>query len=229
MKKAPMPGGLVFLKNIGVKVDAFTTSGTIAEGTGINHRRVREAIRKHQKAFESFGVLGAYLTETPENQTGGRKATGYLLNEQQAVFLLTLLKNTPVVVEFKRCLVREFFNARQELDRREVQRAVKLPVRRSLTDAIRDSGENKRFRGHAFATYTNLIYKTVTGRSAAQMRKDAGLPKGADVVPLLSADTLSLVTRREAQVTTLLDCGMRYDAIKTVLEGGKTHDRSRES
>lgn len=187
MKKAPMPGGLVFLKNIGVKVDAFTTSGTIAEGTGINHRRVREAIRKHQKAFESFGVLGAYLTETPENQTGGRKATGYLLNEQQAVFLLTLLKNTPVVVEFKRCLVREFFNARQELDRREVQRAIKAPVRRSLTDAIRDSGENERMHGHAYTAYTNLIYKAAAGRTAAQMRKDAGLPKGADVVPLLTA------------------------------------------
>ena len=67
-----------------------------------------------------------------------------------------------------------------------------------------------------------MIYKAVTGRSAAKIRKDAGLPRGADVVPLLSADTLALVTRRENQVAALLDCGMRYDAIKTVLEGGKT-------
>lgn len=229
MKKDPMPGGLVFLESIGVKIDAFTTSSTIASGTGINHRRVREAIHRHQKAFESFGVLVAYQTETAANKTGGRKATGYLLNEQQAAFLLTLLKNTPAVVEFKRRLVLEFFNARQELARRDAQRTVKLPVRRSLTDSIRDSGENKRFRGHAFAAYTNLIYKAVTGRTAAQMRKDAGLPKGADVVSLLTADELARVTKREAQVATLLDCGMRYDAIKTVLEGGKTHDRSRKS
>lgn len=229
MKKAPLPGGLVFLESIGVKIDAFTTSGTIASGTGINHRRVREAIHRHQKAFESFGVLVAYQTETAANKTGGRKATGYLLNEQQAAFLLTLLKNTPVVVEFKRRLVLEFFNARQELARREVERAIKAPVRRSLTDAIRDSGENERMHGHAYTAYTNLIYKAATGRTAAQMRKDAGMPKGADVVPLLTADELARVTKREAQVTTLLDCGMRYDTIKTVLEGGKTHDHSRES
>lgn len=190
MKKDSMLGGLVFLKSIGVKVDAFTTSGTIAEGTGINHRRVREAIRKHQKAFESFGVLGAYQTETTENQTGGRKATGYLLNEQQAVFLLTLLKNTPVVVEFKRCLVR---------------------------------GENERMHGHAYNAYTNLIYKAATGKTAMQLRKKRGVDHHADVVPLLTADELARVTKREAQVTTLLDCGMTYDAIRAVLLGGLSH------
>ena len=124
---------------------------------------------------------------------------------------------------FKKALVRGFFEARQELDRREVQRAIKAPVHRTLTDAIRDSGENERMHGQAFPTYINLIYKAVTGRTAAQMRKDAGLPKGADVVPLLTADELASVTKREAQVTTLLDCGMTYDAIRAVLLGGLSH------
>ena len=48
---------LVFLESTGLKMDAFTTSGTIAEGTGIAGRKVKEAIRKHKADFETFGVL----------------------------------------------------------------------------------------------------------------------------------------------------------------------------
>lgn len=214
---------LVFFESIGIKIDAFTTSRTIAEGTNIEPRKVKDAIRKHQKAFESFGVLASYQAETKNNKAGGRKAVDYLLNEQQAAFLLTLLKNTPVVVEFKRRLVSEFFKARQELARREVQRAVKVPVRRSLTDAIRDSGEAERMKGYAYNSYTNLIYKTVTGKNAVMLRKSRGAERGADVVGLLTADELAEVTKREAQVCTLLDCGMQYEAIREILQGGVTH------
>ena len=81
------------------------------------------------------------------------------------------------MVEFKRRLVSEFFKARQELARREAQRAVKVPVRRSLTDAIRDSGEAERMKGYAYNSYTNLIYKTVTGKNAVMLRKSRGAEK----------------------------------------------------
>lgn len=59
--------------------EPYTTSEIIAAGTGINHRRVRDAIRKYQSDLEAFGVLGAYQTKTPNNQEGGRNATGYIL------------------------------------------------------------------------------------------------------------------------------------------------------
>lgn len=226
MKKEPIPSGLVFIKPTGSRMEPYTKADIISAYAQVQRKTVNDLIRKHEKDLEEFGVLRFEIALPPPGSKGGRPEKIYHLNEQQATLLITYLKNTEPVRRFKKALVREFFNVRQELARRDAQRAVKLPVRRSLTDAIRDSGEDKRFRGHAFATYTNLIYKTVTGHSAAQMRKEAGLPKGADVVPLLTADELALVTKREAQVTTLLDCGMRYDAIKTVLEGGKTHDRS---
>ncbi len=228
MKKAPLPDGLVFIKPAGSRMEPYTTADTVAQYAQVQQQTVEHLIRKHKSDLEEFGTLRFEIRACP-HRTGASLQKLYHLNEQQATLLITYLRNTEPVRRFKKALVREFFNVRQELSRRDAQRAVKLPVRRSLTDAIQDSGENERFRGHAFATYTNLIYKTVTGRSAAQMRKEAGLPKGTDVVPLLTADELALVTKREAQVTTLLDCGMRYDAIKTVLEGGKTHDRSRES
>lgn len=214
----------MLVKPIGSHMEPYTTADAVAEWTHIKQETIDHLIRKHKGDLEEFGVLGFEIRLPLAGSKGGRPEKLYHLNEQQATLLITYLRNTEPVRVFKKALVRGFFEARQELARRTSQRAIKLPVRRTLTDAIRDSGENERFHGHAFAVYTNLIYKAVTGHTAAQMRKDAGLPKGADVVPLLSADTLALVTRRENQVAALLDCGMKYDAIKDILEGGKTHE-----
>lgn len=222
MKKAPLSGGLVFIKPAGSRMEPYTTADTVAQYAQVRHKTVNELIRKHEADLKEFGLL-VFEMEAVERARGVKYAKVYHLNEQQATLLITYLRNTEPVRRFKKALVRGFFEARQELDRREVERAIKAPVHRTLTDAIRDSGENERMHGQAFPTYINLIYKAVMGRTAAQMRKDAGLPKGTDVVPLLTADELASVTKREAQVTTLLDCGMTYDAIRAVLLGGLSH------
>ncbi|WP_300282248.1 Rha family transcriptional regulator [uncultured Subdoligranulum sp.] len=222
MKKAPLPGRLVLIKPIGSHMEPYTTADTVAQYAQVRHKTVNELIRKHEADLKEFGLL-VFEMEAVERARGVKYAKVYHLNEQQATLLITYLRNTEPVRRFKNALVRGFFEARQELARREVERAIKAPVHRTLTDAIRDSEENERMHGQAFPTYINLIYKAVMGRTAAQMRKDAGLPKGADVVPLLTADELARVTKREAQVTTLLDCGMTYDAIQAVLLGGLSH------
>lgn len=89
----------------------YTTSEIIADGTGIARRKIRDAIRKYQGDLESFGRVASYRA-TLETSGGPQKVTVYHLNEQQAAFLLTLLKNTPVVVEFKKELVRQFYAMR---------------------------------------------------------------------------------------------------------------------
>jgi phage regulator Rha-like protein len=59
---------LVFLEPDKIDAIPFTTSDVIAERTNMNHRRVKDSIRKHQTEIESFGLLGAYETES----AGGR-------------------------------------------------------------------------------------------------------------------------------------------------------------
>ena len=199
--------------------EPYTTSEIIAEGTGMNHRRVRDAIRKYQAELEAFGVLGAYATET---LGGGRPSTGYILNEPQATFLLTLLKNTPVVVEFKKELVRQFYAMRDELTRRRELRAAGKPIRRGLTDALRDSGEAERMHGYAYSTYTDLAYRLAIGKSARQLRRDRGVAKDALAVDILTAAELEAYQRQEAAITVLLDAGMIYDNIKAALTGEET-------
>ena len=205
--------------------EPYTTSEIIAEGTGIEHRKLRDTIRKYKTELETFGVSASYQAETPSNQEGGRKVIGYILNEQQATFLLTLLKNTPVVVAFKKELVRQFYAMRDELTRRRELRAIGKPIRRSLTDALRDSGEVERMKGHAYGTYTNLAYKLATGKTARQLRRERAAAKDAQAVDILTAAELEEYQRKEAAIAVLLDAGLCYDTIKAALagEGDESH------
>lgn len=204
--------GLVLIKPIGSKLEPYTTANVVAEYAEVQPDTVNRLIRKHEKDLEEFGLLRFEIRAVKRNR-GVKYAKIYHLNEQQATLLITYLQNTPPVRAFKKALVRSFFEARREIDQRKEQRAIKAPVRRALTDAIRDSGENERMHGHAFAAYTNLIYKAAVGKTATQLRKEDG--KGA--LQMLDAESLAAVTKREAQVCTLLDCGMEYNEIRAVL------------
>ena len=91
-----------------VRNDVFTDSKVIADGTNVTHRKIKAVIRTHVNDLAEFGELSApYQAES----TGGRPEY-YRLNEQQATFLITLLKNTPTVTAFKKELVRQFFSMR---------------------------------------------------------------------------------------------------------------------
>lgn len=204
---------LVFLEPNRLDAEPFTTSKVIAEFSGVSHRYVKKQISNHKGEFLSFGLLVAYATES----TGGRPEEISKLNEQQAYFLMTLLKNTPVVVEFKRRLVQSFFQMRQELTRRQILREAGKPVRRTLTDAIRDSGENERMHGRAYSTYTDLAYKFSTGKIARQLRKERGVAPKSTATDFLNADELEQYNKTEARITVLLDMGLCYDQIKGLI------------
>lgn len=205
--------------------EPYTTSEIIAAGTGIDRRKVKDAIRKYKIDLEAFGRVASY--QAPLETNGGTQTiTGYILNEQQATFLLTLLKNTPVVVAFKKELVRQFYAMRDELARRKVLRVEGKLIRRGLTDALRDSGEVERMKGHAYETYTNLAYKLTTGKSAQQLRKERGAAKEAPAVDILTAAELVVYQRKEAAITVLLDAGLCYDTIKATLVAAHAPERS---
>ncbi len=200
---------LVFLEPNRLDAEPFTTSKVIAEMTGMNHRRVKDAIRKHQSAMEDFGLLGAYETES----SGGRPEEIVMLNEQQATFLMTLLKNTPVVVAFKKELVRQFYAMRTELPNRKDRRAELKPIRRELTDVVKEMDGNR----WEYKQYTDLAYKSVLGLNAAQIRKQRGAAKDAAAIDYMTADEIAFVTKRQGQFAVLIEMGLNYQQIKSLV------------
>ena len=131
--------GLVFLKPAGSHLEPFTTSDIIADCAGVQRATVSRLVRKHQKDLEEFGQVG-FEIRAVRYARGTNEEKLWHFNEQQATLFITYLQNTEPVRQFKKDLVREFFAMRKELEKRKVLRAESRPIRRNLTDALRDSG-----------------------------------------------------------------------------------------
>lgn len=208
---------LVFIEPVNKKMEPYTTDEIIAECAEVGRKTIQNLIRKHKKDLEIFSLLRFENAAVKEDGGRGIKHRKvYHLNEQQATLLITFLKNTEPVRAFKVELVRQFFDMRGELETRRHIRAEGKPVRRALTDAVRDSGENERMHGHAYKAYTDMIYKAVAGKTAKQLKKERSAP-GMAAADLLTAQELAAYKRKETVVAALLDEGFRYDDIKGIL------------
>lgn len=89
----------------------------VAQNTNNNQKNINEMIRKYEADFMEFGQVPfktEAVSETELKENPDRKAMKtYYLNEPQATFLMTLLRNSPVVVDFKKKLVKAFFELRE--------------------------------------------------------------------------------------------------------------------
>ena len=92
----------------------LTTSLHIADGSRANHKAVMQLIKTHIHHFNKFGRV-AFEMRPFETDGGVQTRRIALLNEQQATFLMTLMRNTERVVEFKCALVQAFYNTKEYL------------------------------------------------------------------------------------------------------------------
>ena len=93
------------VENDGKKV--FTTSLIIANGVGIEHRAVIKLLKTHS----TTATLSTF--EMLKLSRGGRPVEYAKLNELQTTFLITLMRNSEKVVEFKEKLTVEFYRQRE--------------------------------------------------------------------------------------------------------------------
>lgn len=190
-------------------------SDVIAEFAGVQHHAVQQLITKHEADFKEFGIIAFEMRKPPAGSKGGRPETVYHLNEEQATLLMTYLKNTPRVRAFKKELVRQFYIMREELVQRRVNRAELRPIRRELTDVIQEVGGGK----WSYKQYTDLAYKSIIGKNAAQLRKERGAPKKSVAIDYMSADEIAAVAKRQRQIGVLLEMGFEYQTIKSIVSG----------
>ena len=170
------------------KDEAFTNSLIIAEGTGVEHRAVIQLIATHKKHFEELGRVTFQML--PFGTKGGiQKVKICRLNEQQATFLITLMRNTPVVVEFKKELVKQFFEMR-EFIRTLVDSRKDYAI---VTEQIAQLHENP--KPYHFSNEINMINKLATGMSTKKFREVHNIPKGESIRPYMTAEQLKLMDK----------------------------------
>ncbi|NLB82492.1 MAG: Phage regulatory protein Rha (Phage_pRha) [Firmicutes bacterium ADurb.Bin193] len=208
---------LVFLSNKSINAVPLTTSKVIADFTGIGHKKIKAAINKHKKAFESFGLLVPYESES----TGGRPEESIYLNEQQATLLITFLKNTEAVVNFKVALVKAFYKMRKELTERLIAKQELKPVQKTLAEVIDTKIPDSPHKKFAFKQFTDLAYKNALGRTAAQLRKERGANSRAIASDFLSTGELNQVRIAENHIIALIDMGYIYHEIKALTAKSK--------
>jgi len=88
--------------------EAVTSTVTVAAETGNEHASVIALVRKYEADFAEFGGV-RFQIEPFETAGGAQTREITLLNEQQATLLLTYMRNTSIVRDFKKRLVKEFW------------------------------------------------------------------------------------------------------------------------
>ena len=205
---------LVFIEPPTADAIPFTTSEVIAACAGVKHHAVQQMCARYQEDLEAFGIFAFEMRKIGGR---GRPETVYHLNEEQATLLITYLKNTPQVRAFKKELVRQFYRMREELTNRKIKRASLKPVRRSMTDAIRDFVPDSPHKPMQYGNYTNLAYLTVTGMTAKAIRRARGAAKDANASDFLTADELAAVERVSHHISVLIESGLEYEQVKQIL------------
>lgn len=102
----------------------------------------------------------------------------------------------------------------EQKHRTELERAKGIAVRQALTKAIQQSNENDRMHGHAYSTYTDVIYKSLFGKTAKQFRDELGITKKDNLRDYFSEEDLQKVQNAEMLVSSLIGYGWGYSDIK---------------
>lgn len=97
---------------------------------------------------------------------------------------------------------------------RELERAKGIAVRQALTKAIQQSNENDRMHGHAYSTYTDVIYKSLFGKTAKQFRDEFGISKKDNLRDCFAEEDLRKIQNAEMLVSSLIGYGWGYNEIK---------------
>ncbi len=110
--------GVILMNNVIAETnEKLTTSILIAKAAGQEHRSVMNLIRKYKNDLEEFGTCGFEV----QNSKSGRPLEYACLNEQQVLFLVSLMRNTPTVVDLKFKTVKEFYRMKDALSQASVR------------------------------------------------------------------------------------------------------------
>ena len=206
---------LVEIKTVNKEEVTVVTSLDVAETFGKEHKNVLADIRNIQSDISS-AEFSALFYEEAYTASNGKKNPMYYMN-RDGFTLLVMGYTGEKAMQFKLAYIKQFNAMEKALIGKIKEREKGIAVRQALTKAIQQSGENDRMHGHAYSTYTDLIYKAVLGKSAKQLREEFGIGKQDNLRDLLSEEELVKVKSVEMVVSGLVDCGWGYDEIKAFI------------
>ena len=201
---------LVEIKKMNKEEATVVTSLDIAETFGKEHKNVLRDI-KQLECSDEFGQLN-FEPSSYINQQNKEQPMYFITRD--GFTLLVMGYTGEKAMKFKEAYIRQFNAMEKALIGKLKEREKGIAVRQALTNALQQSQENERMHGHAYSTYTNIVYKAVFGKDAKHLREEYGLSKKENLRDCFSEEELKAVQSVEMIVSGLVNCGWGYEQIK---------------
>lgn len=129
----------------------LTSVPLIATALGRETKDLNKIVYRFKADFEEFGAIVTSDPRCVKTFNGGHKYIRDLcLNEQQATLLVTYLRNSDKVRQFKKALVKAFFEMRQQLQLQNQPKTDSLP-NYYTAEQIKELKDKARRQGYAIA------------------------------------------------------------------------------
>lgn len=211
---------LVEIAKINYEERTVVSSLDIAETFGKEHRRVLQDIREIG-CSEEFR-LHNFVQSSYENSQG--KQQPMFLVTRDGFVLLAMGYTGELAMRFKEAYIKQFNAMESALCGKLIEREKGIAVRQALTKALQQSTENERMHGHAYSTYTNVIYKVLFGMNAAQLREKYQIKASDNLRDCFTQEELRAIQSMECLVSGLVDCGWEYTAVKDFITKTNAHN-----
>ena len=204
---------LVEIMRVNKEDAAVVTSLDIAETFGKRHADVLRDI-KGLECSKQFTQRNFALTSYKD--ASGKSNKAYLLTKD-GFTMLVMGYTGEKAMKFKEGYIRQFNAMEKALIGKIKEREKGVAVRQALTRAVQQAGENDRMHGHAYSIYTNVIYKSIFGKNAKQLREKHGITEKDSLREFFSEDELQLIQSKEMLISGLIGCGWGYEQIKSFI------------
>mgnify|MGYP004458942613 CR=1 FL=1 len=205
---------LVEIKTVNKEEVTVVTSLDVAETFEKEHRRVLQDIRD-LKCSEEFR-LHNFVQSNYVNEQGHSQSM--FIMTRDGFTLLAMGYTGEKAMQFKEAYIRQFNAMEKALIDKMREREKGIAVRQALTKALQQSTENERMHGHAYSTYTDLVYRSVFGKTAKQLREELGISKKDNLRDFFNPEELQMVQNAEMLVSSLMGYGWGYSDIKDFIE-----------
>lgn len=198
-----------------------TTSLKVAEKFEKNHQHILESIDK--LTVENSTVADMFRLSKYKAENGHQ----YRMYEmdRDGFSLLVMGFTGEKALKWKLDYINAFNAMENELKRIyterqqwQIERDKGVVIRHILTDTIKmkiSESPNKRF---AYPNYTNLIYRTLFGKTAKELEQEYGVKAKENLRDFFTGEDLAKVQSVEMLVSSLINCGWGYEQIKDFVQ-----------
>lgn len=139
----------------------------------------------------------------------------YKMSKDLLILVIFSFRRLDNAQELQKAYIAQFNKMEKELQWWRA-RYLGIDVRNSLTDAVKDYVQNADYRD--YIAFTNLVYVTLFGKDAQQIRTEFGLKPKSNIRPMLTDSCLESVKKLEQDVMQFLSYDMNFNTIERMLQ-----------